>query len=546
MKKPNCQALKVGFAKTSLLFVLFTVLHSCKEETAESSKQQIIENVNFEKLIDVKTISKELTLAEDTMTIDWSQPTILDNASDDVIKTYQFPILCKNPVYNNSDLFVKELTFYLIVEEAVTGIKFTVLRFEPFIASANTKPSESNIEGFSGMKFLFNEAGVMKDIYTYQEGVKIASFKETKKERRGKYTDILLPKADDSQFNDCMFEGKPIPGCIPWSSGGSGGGSGGGDGYKLEVTRRFTDWYNKCNTCTSSDGSIYDHTDGNRYVYVKTVYNGSTSRWIWLPSASGRLVDLYYSQSGGGAGGPRYSGGGRDYSTNNILPCPIGFKRVGYNCVKVEDERVIDNTKNPCVSNIINILKRKDIRGTLVPDLTKKSHLSQSIIAIFNSSRKYHLTYSIGQLDHLGQGVNANTATYKVTLDVDMVKEATQLSIARTIIHESLHAFFHYTLKTKFESPISILLMEYFRKNYNKGNLTEHQFMTQYVEAIAYSLSAYDGHRQNFEYYKSLSWGGLEATNAYKSIPINKRNKIQTIIPNERFAKRAAKSIKCN
>jgi hypothetical protein len=61
------------------------------------------------------------------------------------------------------------------------------------------------------------------------------------------------------------------------------------------------------------------------------------------------------------------------------------------------------------------------------------------------------------------------------------------------------------------------------------------------LHLLAYSISAYDNHRQDISYYTKLSWGGLEQSDAYKAFSDEEKKEIQTIIKNERDAK----STKC-
>lgn len=212
------------------------------------------------------------------------------------------------------------------------------------------------------------------------------------------------------------------------------------------------------------------------------------------------------------------------------------------------EDHLIDNTNNPCVTAIIKELQKKDIRNALVPDLEGMGHLSQMVLDLFDHSKKYNLTFNIGQLNNIGSNVNGNTSGFDITLDTDLVKDATQLFIAKTVIHESLHAFIHYTVRENPGSIMTNVLKKYhtfyiINNPNNAGNLSEHQFMSQYVEALAYSLSSYDNHQQPMDYYKALSWAGLESSNAYNALP-DKTN-IEKIIENERLAKSDAKSTKC-
>nr|WP_299031366.1 hypothetical protein [uncultured Tenacibaculum sp.] len=400
------------------------------------------------------------------------------------------------------------------------------------------------------MKFIFNELAELEDIYTYKLGKKISTFNETKSERIDKHKNILYPKMDDSEFDSCLdLNGKPLEGC----NNGGGSGSGSGGGYVTETTRHYTDWYNRCDSCTSNDGKIYNY-GGINYIYVHTKYNGSTTRWVWVSSGGDRYIDVYNSNSPSG-GGPAYDGEDREYSSgggNNgyELPCPIGFEKVGDNCVKIvesyEDD-IIDETNNPCVGDIIKELQKKDTYGALVPDLKGKGHLSEMVLDLFGKCKNYDLTINVAQLGTNPEGhpINAQTnGIESITLDTDLVKDATQLSIAKTLIHESLHAFINlnidkYNRNNTFIQAIGL----YYTKYKNDSNLSQHNFMSQFVEAVAYSLSAYDNHQQSMDYYIAMSWGGLESSDAYKKLP--NKTAIQKIINNERYAKSDAKSTKC-
>ncbi|ALU75826.1 hypothetical protein F7642_02940 [Tenacibaculum finnmarkense genomovar ulcerans] len=245
-----------------------------------------------------------------------------------------------------------------------------------------------------------------------------------------------------------------------------------------------------------------------------------------------------------------------------LLECGDGYERYfdkdlgprGQNiCVPVEDD-IIDNTKNPCVTKIIDKLKEKNKFKSLVPNINGTAlvntggtaHLSQVILDLFGECRNYDLTISIKELGNNSQGYPINAQTKKtesITLDDDLVIEATQLSIAKTLIHESLHAYIN--LKTN-PNSIDKNLYDSVKIYYDKfktANLSQHNFMAQFVDAMAYSLSIYDNHKQDIEYYKSMSWGGLESSDAYKKL--KNKIEIQKIIKNERYARKGAKSTKC-
>lgn len=246
------------------------------------------------------------------------------------------------------------------------------------------------------------------------------------------------------------------------------------------------------------------------------------------------------------------TGGGYDGSNSSCeVNCDgwdYGDGGGGTSSNTTEDD-IIDNTNNPCVSAIIKALQEKDMKGALVPDLEGKGHLSEMVLDLFGKCKNYDLTINIAQLGTNPEGhpINAQTnGIESITLDTDLVKDATQLSIAKTLIHESLHAFINlnidkYNRNNTFIQAIGL----YYTKYNNDSNLSQHNFISQFVEAVAYSLSAYDNHQQSMEYYTAVSWGGLESSDAYKALSNTKKTAIQKIINNERYAKSDAKSTKC-
>ncbi|HTO15797.1 MAG TPA: SprT-like domain-containing protein, partial [Edaphocola sp.] len=62
---------------------------------------------------------------------------------------------------------------------------------------------------------------------------------------------------------------------------------------------------------------------------------------------------------------------------------------------------------------------------------------SESILKLFNESKTVNLTIANGDLE----GTNGTTFKTSITISDTYLKNATQLSIARTMIHEMTHAY---------------------------------------------------------------------------------------------------------
>ncbi|MBR9856043.1 MAG: hypothetical protein GYB37_15985, partial [Algicola sp.] len=159
--------------------------------------------------------------------------------------------------------------------------------------------------------------------------------------------------------------------------------------------------------------------------------------------------------------------------------------------------------------------------------------------------------YSNGQPRNAFTQKTIGKSEWTINLDDDYVGNATQLAIARTVIHESVHAFLGYTLNVNPNSDLSTKIREYYnnlgaQQTLSSGvkiNLTEHEFIGQYVQGMAKSLSVWDNGRQSQNYYEKLAWAGLETSSAYQAQP--NKTEIQNAINNEQTANNNAKGEKC-
>lgn len=77
-------------------------------------------------------------------------------------------------------------------------------------------------------------------------------------------------------------------------------------------------------------------------------------------------------------------------------------------------------------------------------------------------------------------------------------------------------------------------------------NITHHEFISQYVDALSESLSVWDNNRNSKDYYNRLAWGGLEKSTSYKNLSEEKKGQIQKTINNEATGSNAAQGEKCD
>jgi hypothetical protein len=120
-----------------------------------------------------------------------------------------------------------------------------------------------------------------------------------------------------------------------------------------------------------------------------------------------------------------------------------------------------------------------------------------------------------------------------------MLNAGTDLSIAKTIIHESMHAYFLYGMARSNEPgyadfvAANDLLYKRDGSAASDQNSAQHELIAKkYVDQLAGMLAFY-AHLNNItspnasltidEYCKDLAWGGLMGTKAYRSAPNKSR-----------------------
>lgn len=144
------------------------------------------------------------------------------------------------------------------------------------------------------------------------------------------------------------------------------------------------------------------------------------------------------------------------------------------------------------------------------------SHLSQIILDLFDNSSKLNLTFKIDDLCAVNAKTNPDVLAgdYTITLDDTYVQNGTQLAIARTIIHESVHAWLSY-LNQGPPSDLKTELLTYLQNNGYDYEDAQHMLMSDYAPALASSIAAWDNYQlvdsstiNEFNYYNALSFSG--------------------------------------
>ena len=127
---------------------------------------------------------------------------------------------------------------------------------------------------------------------------------------------------------------------------------------------------------------------------------------------------------------------------------------------------------------------------------------------------------------------------YQININPRYLNTATDLSIAKTILHESIHAFL---LASYFHEPELLqlnypqLVEEWIKAKYPSELLNIHHeaIVRSFVADLAVTLKKYGelkGYDLQDQFYEDLAWGGLTSTKAYSELSYSVRKRIEDVI----------------
>ena len=243
-------------------------------------------------------------------------------------------------------------------------------------------------------------------------------------------------------------------------------------------------------------------------------------------------------------------------------------------------DQVFNNLTNQCGYDIFEELRKGiykfDPNKHDVPISTPIGdfNLSKKILFLFSESYKTH--YTIKNDDLANKNASTDRSTNTTTIDNSYLANATKLSIARTMIHEQVHAYIN-NVRSWNDGFKDKSLYEKLKAFAEFSGITDikkfhHEFMGGFVDGIALSLADWDFENGNTlldkSYYMSMAYAGLSYvskdgqgnpildsngnkiyldTDSFKVLVPNltDRNNIKIIISNETTGNKNAKSTKC-
>ncbi|GIV36404.1 MAG: hypothetical protein KatS3mg032_0783 [Cyclobacteriaceae bacterium] len=188
--------------------------------------------------------------------------------------------------------------------------------------------------------------------------------------------------------------------------------------------------------------------------------------------------------------------------------------------IDIWEDQIDDSQLKPCLKTILTDLK--NISQGSVGQIIQK--FSGSLPG-YNWELKDGVLAG-GQNAFTSQFYNRTTGTVTTTFDGSKFTSATDLSIARTILHESIHAYLIAYFRV---DPLSArssypdLVNDYAQQVYGgDANQIQHgEFVRNFVNDIAIALEEYGknkGYTHTTQFYKDLAWVGLTHTGVYDAL----------------------------
>ncbi|AGC76280.1 hypothetical protein DDD_1153 [Nonlabens dokdonensis DSW-6] len=203
--------------------------------------------------------------------------------------------------------------------------------------------------------------------------------------------------------------------------------------------------------------------------------------------------------------------------------------------VDFENKSIYGETVPDCLKDIINSFKPSQNGYTLDftnldQSLLDALNLPGDILSSFDNDEGYAVKIVVepNLVNDDGDPLNATTGQASlgnmsiITFNANYLNRATDLAIARTAIHELVHAYLQYIIQhvpnSELGESLDVLILQS-----NLGVLNgdpQHVLMAeQFVNAMALSLGNDDGFQHAAIEYQRLAWsGGMFASNAYAQL----------------------------
>ena len=358
---------------------------------------------------------------------------------------------------------VKGTIEYLVIEYSEGEYNQYILQFEP---TGNRFDIAKSLNSFTGaIRTLYLDREIRSET-NYEDGIRVELKNESRRVMEFEYCDCEYQYVE-SEVNS-NITGEPF----------------------MEV------WI-VC-TCYESSGSGGDSSDG------------SSSGGSGDSSDSGDSGDSAGTNTDPDSGGGTSNDGPSDPSNPKF---PVGL--TAFMSEEDWEEQINDSQLQPCMETIMNDLK----------NLTQG--VGQTVQMFAGNTPGYNWKVQDGSLSQ-GTGMtstqyNNTNGTVTTTFDSQAWKNATELSWARTMLHEAMHEYFvaYYNLNRRTFLGTYQQMVQDWNTHQNWNDVHHEEFARSLVTGIADALEEYgikNGYNHSRQFYEDMSWAGLQGTTTFQNL----------------------------
>lgn len=300
-----------------------------------------------------------------------------------------------------------------------------------------------------------------------------------------------LPNGDPSP----CYEGDVSNGSVGTGSGGgasSGGGTGGTSGGCS-----YNSYFHACGgddqyTTHSASECGVDGGTGSYWVLEVNCPNGNSSTHYLRTGAKGDCEDCQSGPSGG-----------------------VAANTITKKAYRIED-RIISTQLDPCSSQILSQLK--NLQQNRIAMIISRFGTPNSIYDWELTTTPPSVNGNVAETDRRN---GSNSFDYVTKIDPTYKNQATKISIARTILHEMLHAYMLSHVDDVLAGNNADIkqfrsLWNYISTSSGGTESAQHEYMAERFRVpLRDALKEWDGAKQSNQYYEDLAWGALFNTNTF-------------------------------
>lgn len=357
------------------------------------------------------------------------------------------------------------------------GWEFEIIKYVSTFNKDAYNTENSNLLEFTGTAYYYSLDGIVTKIKMFDKGEEIESLNFSQDNNSAS----KIQNEQELKCDHCVY-------------------------LRIET---WKDWYIGV---VGSDGSV-------TYTYSHSTLENVSIERIYSPITYNNNMETVHEHFSHGAGGT---------SVGSAHEFELELTEEEENTLLFQD-KIDDASLDPCLKNILNNLKNVNTGvGAIV------TKFADSIPGYNWEVKDGDLSGGTGATDPPAN-YDHSTGTITTTLDSQAWKDATDLSWARTILHESIHAYLASQFAISRPNWIATYpeMVEDWGQLQNWNDVHHEEIARSIVNDISLSLQEYGNSRgYNFssQFYDDLAWGGLHNTATFQSLDPDEKTRILNTI----------------